>query len=178
MILRLSMDVEEHLQAGRLALARRHRTKRIDREVHVLYPVCVHQDGDGPLGATIPDFPGCFSGADDWSSLPDNVREAVKLYCSDDDVEIPTPSCPTICATGRSTPGALGHSSTLMSKAVQRAPLKMHCARWMHSTMRRRQRTYRYRHTRTSEREGLLSPGPERVRHTRNVFGVDLNAAH
>ena len=60
----------------------------------MLYPVCVHQDGDGPLGATIPDFPGCFSGADDWSSLPDNVREAVKLYCSDDDVEIPRPSCP------------------------------------------------------------------------------------
>ena len=60
----------------------------------MLYPVCVHQDGDGALGATIPDFPGCFSGADDWSSLPDNVREAVKLYCGDDGRKMPKPSCP------------------------------------------------------------------------------------
>ena len=31
----------------------------------MLYPVCVHQADGGSLGATIPDFPGCFSGADD-----------------------------------------------------------------------------------------------------------------
>ena len=60
----------------------------------MLYPVCVHQDGDGALGATMPDFPGCFSGATDWSSLPDNVREAVKLYCGDDRGKVPKPSCP------------------------------------------------------------------------------------
>ena len=59
----------------------------------MLYPVCVHQDGDGALGATIPDFPGCFSGADDWSSLPHNVREAVKLYC-EGEIAAPKPSCP------------------------------------------------------------------------------------
>ena len=40
------------------------------------YPVRVHQDGDGSLGAAIPDFPGCFSGTDDWQSLPRMVREA------------------------------------------------------------------------------------------------------
>ena len=57
----------------------------------MLYPVCVHQDGDGALGATMPDFPGCFSGADDWSSLAENVREAVKLYCGDGGM--PMPSC-------------------------------------------------------------------------------------
>lgn len=60
----------------------------------MLYPVCVHQDGDGALGATIPDFPGCFSCADDWSSLPHNVREAVKLYCDGDELMMPKPSCP------------------------------------------------------------------------------------
>ena len=59
----------------------------------MLYPVCVHQDGDGALGATIPDFPGCFSGADDWSSLRHNVREAVQLYCAGDGRNMPKRSC-------------------------------------------------------------------------------------
>ena len=44
--------------------------------LNMLYPVCVHQDGDGSLGAVIPDFPGCFSGTDDWQDLPRMVREA------------------------------------------------------------------------------------------------------
>ena len=40
------------------------------------YPVRVHQDGDGSLGAVLPDFPGCFSGTDGWQDLPRMVREA------------------------------------------------------------------------------------------------------
>ena len=58
----------------------------------MLYPVCVHQDGDGALGAVIPDFPGCFSGADDWQDLPRMVREAVEVHCEGEDLEIPAPS--------------------------------------------------------------------------------------
>ena len=57
------------------------------------YPVCVHQDGNGSLGAVIPDFPGCFSGADDWrTTLPRMVQEAIKVYCEGEDLEIPAPS--------------------------------------------------------------------------------------
>ena len=56
------------------------------------YPVCVHQDGNGSLGAVIPDFPGCFSGADDWRTLPRMVQEAIKVYCEGEDLEIPAPS--------------------------------------------------------------------------------------
>ena len=59
----------------------------------MLYPVCAHQDGDGALGATIPDFPGCFSGAEDWSSLRHNVREAVQLYRAGGGRNVPKPSC-------------------------------------------------------------------------------------
>ena len=58
----------------------------------MLYPVCVHQDGDGSLGAVIPDFPGCFSGADDWQDLPRMVREAVEVHCEGEDLEVPAPS--------------------------------------------------------------------------------------
>ena len=58
----------------------------------MLYPVCVHQDGNGSLGAIIPDFPGCFSGADDWRDLPRMVQEAIEVHCEGEDLEIPTPS--------------------------------------------------------------------------------------
>ena len=44
--------------------------------LNMLYPVRVHQDGDGSLGAVLPDFPGCFSGTDGWQDLPRMVREA------------------------------------------------------------------------------------------------------
>ena len=58
----------------------------------MLYPVCVHQDGNGSLGAVIPDFPGCFSGADDWRDLPRMVQEAIEVHCEGEDLEIPAPS--------------------------------------------------------------------------------------
>ena len=58
----------------------------------MLYPVCVHQDGNGSLGAVILDFPGCFSGADDWRDLPRMVQEAIEVHCEGEDLEIPTPS--------------------------------------------------------------------------------------
>ena len=58
----------------------------------VLYPVCVHQSENGSLGATIPDFPGCFSGADDWQNLPRMVQEAIEVHCEGEDLEIPLPS--------------------------------------------------------------------------------------
>jgi predicted RNase H-like HicB family nuclease len=59
----------------------------------MLYPVYVHPgDADHAHGVTLPDFPGCFSAADDWQALPGAVQEAVELYCEGGDVEIPTPS--------------------------------------------------------------------------------------
>ena len=58
----------------------------------MLYPVCVHRDASGSLGATIPDFPGCFSGADDWRDLPRMVQEAIEVHCEGEDMEIPSPS--------------------------------------------------------------------------------------
>jgi len=63
----------------------------------MLYPVCVHQADDGSLGATIPDFPGCFSGADNWQDLPGNIpgniQEAIEVHCEGEDMEIPAPGC-------------------------------------------------------------------------------------
>ena len=52
----------------------------------MLYPVCVHRGDTGSLGATVPDFPGCFSGADDWRELPRMVREAIEVRCEGEDL--------------------------------------------------------------------------------------------
>jgi predicted RNase H-like HicB family nuclease len=49
----------------------------------MLYPVYVHVgDADHAHGVTFPDFPGCFSAADDWSDLPAAVQEAVEAHFS------------------------------------------------------------------------------------------------
>ena len=59
----------------------------------MLYPIYVHVGDEGHAhGVTIPDFPGCFSGADDWDDLPRMVQEAIELYCEGEDLEIPSPS--------------------------------------------------------------------------------------
>ncbi|MEE8056915.1 MAG: type II toxin-antitoxin system HicB family antitoxin [Pseudomonadales bacterium] len=57
----------------------------------MLYPVYVHKDEGTAFGITVPDFPGCFSAADNWDDLPVKVREAVELYCDGESLAIPTP---------------------------------------------------------------------------------------
>lgn len=59
----------------------------------MLYSVYVHMgDNKHAHGVTIPDFPGCFSAADDWDSLPMNIQEAIELYCEGEDMKIPAPT--------------------------------------------------------------------------------------
>lgn len=59
----------------------------------MLYPVFVHRgDKHQAHGAEIPDFPGCFSAADQWQELPGKIQEAIELYCEDEDMELPSPS--------------------------------------------------------------------------------------
>ncbi len=58
----------------------------------MLYPICIHQDNDSAYSATIPDFPGCFSAADEWKDLPAMIQEAIELYCDGEDMGIPQPS--------------------------------------------------------------------------------------
>ena len=59
----------------------------------MLYPVYVHQGNtEYADSVTIPDFPGCFSAADNWNELPAMVQEAIELYCEGEDMELPEPS--------------------------------------------------------------------------------------
>jgi len=59
----------------------------------MLYPVYVHLgDANHSHGAELPDFPGCFSAADELEDLPARIQEAVEIYCKNEHMTIPRPS--------------------------------------------------------------------------------------
>jgi len=59
----------------------------------MLYPVYVHPgDAAHSHGVEVPDFPGCFSAADDWQALPRMVQEAVEVWCQGEDMDLPEPT--------------------------------------------------------------------------------------
>lgn len=60
----------------------------------MLYPIYVHKEADSAYGAAFPDFPGCFTAADDLNDLPRAAQEAVEAHFGVDDDPIPSPSSP------------------------------------------------------------------------------------
>lgn len=59
----------------------------------MLYPAFVELgDENHAYGVVLPDFPGCFSAADELSQLPARVQEAVELYFDGEDLPLPPPS--------------------------------------------------------------------------------------
>lgn len=45
----------------------------------MLYPLYVHHDDGSAYGGTFPDFPGCFTAADDLADLPRMAQEAAAI---------------------------------------------------------------------------------------------------
>lgn len=43
-------------------------------------------------GVTIPDFPGCYSAADEWDELPRMIQEAAEVYFEGEDMPVPAPT--------------------------------------------------------------------------------------
>lgn len=60
----------------------------------MLYPVYVHKDEGSAYGMTFPDFPGCFSAADELADLPRMAQEAIELHFEGEDFAVPEPSAP------------------------------------------------------------------------------------
>ena len=59
----------------------------------MLYPVYVYEGNESTAyGAEFPDFPGCFSAADELKDLPANLQEAVEVHYEGEDFEIAVPS--------------------------------------------------------------------------------------
>ncbi len=58
----------------------------------MFYPVYVHKDPESAYGLTFPDFPGCFSAADELEDLPRLAQDAVEVHFEGEDLEIPPPT--------------------------------------------------------------------------------------
>jgi len=59
----------------------------------MLYPAYIHiGDDQHAHGVTIPDFPGCFSAADEWEELPRMIQEAAEVYFEGEDIPVPAPT--------------------------------------------------------------------------------------
>lgn len=59
----------------------------------MLYPVYVHVGTDKEAhGVVFPDFPGCFSAADEWSELPAAIQEAVEAHFHGEPEAVPAPT--------------------------------------------------------------------------------------
>ncbi|MFA7581072.1 type II toxin-antitoxin system HicB family antitoxin [Castellaniella sp.] len=54
----------------------------------------IHKDRGSAYGVTFPDFPGCFSAADDLADLPRLAQEAVEVNFEGEDMGIPAPTSP------------------------------------------------------------------------------------
>ena len=57
------------------------------------YLAIIHKDEESSYGVTLPDFPGCFSAADNIDDIEKNIQEAIELYAEDnEDFEPPVAS--------------------------------------------------------------------------------------
>ena len=56
----------------------------------MLYPVYVHAgDAQHAHGMQFPDFPGCFSAADEWQDIPRMAQEAIECHMAGEDLPLP-----------------------------------------------------------------------------------------
>jgi len=67
----------------------------------VLYPIYVHKDQGSAYGAIFPDFPGCFTAADELKDLPAAAQEAAEAHFGADSDPIPAPSSPEAWAKNK-----------------------------------------------------------------------------
>lgn len=60
----------------------------------MLYPIYVHKEQGSAYGAIFPDFPGCFTAADELADLPSAAKQAFEAHFGFDHEPIPAPSAP------------------------------------------------------------------------------------
>ena len=59
----------------------------------MLYPVYIHVgDAKHAHGMTFPDFPGCFSAADEWHDINRLAQEAVECQMAGENLPVPVPT--------------------------------------------------------------------------------------
>jgi predicted RNase H-like HicB family nuclease len=59
----------------------------------MLYPIYVHiGDEKHAHGIQFPDFPGCFSAADDWQQINRMAQEAIECHMAGQGLSVPEPT--------------------------------------------------------------------------------------
>ena len=91
----------------------------------MLYPVYVHKDEGSAYGLTFPDFPGCFSAADEMADLPRMAQEAVELHFEGEDIPIPTPSVPEAWAGDERFEGGYWMLVEIDLARIRNAPVRL-----------------------------------------------------
>jgi predicted RNase H-like HicB family nuclease len=65
----------------------------------MLYPVYIQVGDEGHAhGIEFPDFPGCFSAADDWQAINRMAQEAVECHLAGESKPLPAPTALEILA--------------------------------------------------------------------------------
>ena len=59
----------------------------------MLYPIYIHVGNKKYAhGIEFPDFPGCFSAADNWQEINQRTQEAVECHFAGENIAIPAPT--------------------------------------------------------------------------------------
>ena len=91
----------------------------------MLYPVYVHKDPESAWGLTFPDFPGCFSAADEMADLPRMAQEAVEVFCEGEDGPLPAPSAPDAWQDDERFQGGYWMLIDIDAKRIHSQPMRL-----------------------------------------------------
>ncbi|MDZ7823277.1 MAG: type II toxin-antitoxin system HicB family antitoxin [Ahrensia sp.] len=79
------------------------------------YLALIHKDEGSAWGISFPDFPGCFSAADEEADIIANAMEALELYLEDDARDLPTPASSEKLRSDPEIAAALAQGAYLMA---------------------------------------------------------------
>ena len=92
----------------------------------MLYPVYVHVgNAKQAHGVTFPDFPGCFSAADDWSDLPAAIQEAVQAHFHGEPDAVPPPTALEVLAQDPQYQGGVWLLANLDLSRIDTRPVRL-----------------------------------------------------
>lgn len=92
----------------------------------MLYPIYIHVgDKKHAHGIEFPDFPGCFSAADDWHDINRMAQEAVECHMAGERLPIPTPTPLEKLATQRRYRGGVWMLVDLDLARIDPAPKRV-----------------------------------------------------
>lgn len=125
----------------------------------MLYPVYVHKDEGSAYGLTFPDFPGCFSAADQIEDLPHMAQEAVEVYFDGEDIEAQPPSAPEQWAHDARFAGGYWMLVEIDLSKISRRPMRLNISLPEHLV----RRIDDYAKTHHLSRSGFIAKAAERV---------------